>query len=77
MAGGPNGRSSTKAKVIKDTTLWEKHPKLTNEAQRARGQGVGKGHEQFQLMYNRSVPYPAVKSSNTIYDIPRYKYSWA
>lgn len=66
----------TKAK-LKKTTLLEAHPSLSNQAQKARGQGVGKGHEQFQLMYNRSVPYPAVKSSNTIYDIPRYKYSWS
>ena len=71
------GKQVEQVAKIKYTTLAEKHPSLTNKAQKERGQGNGRGHEEFQLMYNRSAPYPSKSVSNTIYDLPKYKYSWA
>ncbi len=70
--GNPNSSVSE----LKKTTLLTAHPDLSNAAQRRRG-NKELGHESFQLMYNRTAPYPSQRVDKSIWNMPQKKYNWA
>lgn len=53
-------------KSRKKTGVVRFKPMYCGKSQKARANGNGKGYEQFELLYNRTQPYPATQ---TQYDL--------